>query len=252
MAGSLVAARRGCGAHVAPRVTDVSVFHRANPGAPAPVAAAWYGKLPSLGDFASRRVDPTFIEPWDAWLAGGLAAWRASDEQWLQAYLAGPTWRFLLTPEALAPRSPALAGVLMPSVDNVGRYFPLTLVQPLARLPADEGATQALLTWLHRLDDLAVDALHEDWPIAELEAELEQLGLPGADGEAAHLPSWAQPLVQAGRTSPRSSYWWCLDAEGQPRVYTGVGLPRQRAFTTLIAGQLDELALTPSFHALNT
>jgi type VI secretion system protein ImpM len=214
-------------------------------------AAAWYGKLPTLGDFASRRVGPSFIEPWDAWLAGNMATWRAADDLWLQCYLAGPSWRFLLAPDALAPGSPAMAGVLMPSVDNVGRYFPLTLVQPLARLPANEGATQALLTWLHRLDDLAVDAMQDDWPITQLESELEQLGLPPSEGEAAHLPSWAHPLVKAGGASARSTWWWCLDADGQPRVFTGIGLPRQRAFSTLIAGQLDDLALTPSFHALN-
>ena len=28
----------------------------------------WYGKLPASGDFATRRLPPSFIEPWDAWL----------------------------------------------------------------------------------------------------------------------------------------------------------------------------------------
>jgi type VI secretion system protein ImpM len=218
--------------------------------------AAWYGKLPSLGDFASRRLGADFIDLWDAWLASGLAAWRASDEHWLQAYLAGPSWRFLLATDALRPGSPALAGVLMPSVDKVGRYFPLTLVQPLNHLPEGAGATQALLVWLHRLDDLAVDAMQADWPIAQLEAELAQLGLPASDGEPAHLPSWAQPLAQASALRPPgkavgSSWWWCLDAAGQPRLFTGFGLPRQQAFLTLVAGRLDELALTATFHALN-
>ena len=183
-------------------------------------------------------------------LAGNLATWRQADAQWLDAYLAGPSWRFLLSPGALAPGSPAIAGVLMPSVDTVGRYFPLTLVHLLPGLPGSTGATQALQTWLHRLDDLAVDAMQDDWPIAQLEAELEALGLPTADGDPDHLPSWAQPLVKAASAPARSTWFWCLDAEGQPRVFTGIGLPRQQAFTNMLAGQLDELALTPQFHAL--
>lgn len=179
-----------------------------------------------------------------------MAAWRNSEADWLQAYLAGPSWRFLLAPDVLAPGAPAMAGVLMPSVDNVGRYFPLTLVHALARLPADDGATQALLVWLHKLDDLAVDAMQEDWPVTQLEETLEQLGLPQPAGEAAHLPSWAQALARGSSAPPRSNWWWCLDAEGQPRLFTGQGLPRQQAFTTLIAGQLEDLALTPQFHAI--
>lgn len=220
------------------------------PTQPAATCAAWYGKLPTLGDFASRRVGPAFIEPWDAWLAGGMAAWRNSDEGWLQAYLAGPSWRFLLAPGALTAGSPAIAGVLMPSVDNVGRYFPLTLVHMLPGLPSSEGTTQALLNWLHRLDDLAVDAMQDDWSISQLESELEQLGVPSGEGEAAHLPSWAQPLVKSAAAPARSTWFWCLDAEGEPRVFTGIGLPRAQAFTTLLAGQLDDLALTPQFHAV--
>ena len=26
----------------------------------------WYGKLPASGDFVTRRLPPSFIEPWDA------------------------------------------------------------------------------------------------------------------------------------------------------------------------------------------
>jgi type VI secretion system protein ImpM len=48
----------------------------------------WYGKLPSLGDFASRRLEADFIEPWDLWLGEGLQAQRGTfGEGWLDAYL---------------------------------------------------------------------------------------------------------------------------------------------------------------------
>ena len=210
--------------------------------------AAWYGKLPSLGDFASRRLGPGFVEPWDAWLAEGLGAWRAADPQWLQAYLAAPSWRFLLEPQALAKSSPAVAGVLVPSVDSAGRYFPLTIVHAPGRLPADAAALQALLAWLHRLDDLAVDALQDDWSVSELETQLAQLGNPEATGEASFLPHWAQPLVRAGAGPARRSWWWCTDAEGTPRLHSTTGLPRAPTFAALLAGDLPTLAAGMQTH----
>ena len=135
----------------------------------------WYGKLPTLGDFASRRLDGDFIEPWDLWLGDGLAGQRETlGEAWLDAYLASPTWRFVLMPGTLAglDGDPAFAGVLMPSVDRVGRYFPLTLVSRLQRLPQSVTALESLLGWLHRLEDLALDALQDDWSIDDLEDAL--------------------------------------------------------------------------------
>src|SRR5690242_5843652 len=95
-----------------------------------PVVAGWYGKLPSLGDFAGRRLPSIFVEPWDGWLASGMSAWRESDEEWLQAFLSAPASRFALGPGVPFDLSPGYAGVLVPSVDRVGRYFPLTVARP--------------------------------------------------------------------------------------------------------------------------
>jgi len=148
---------------------------------PAAQPPGWHGKLPSLGDFASRRLDASFIEPWDSWLAAGLLALReAQPEGWLDGYLGSPSWRFLLMPGAMpgAAGAQAWAGVLMPSVDRVGRYFPLTLVQPLHGGPGSTQEMAGLWQWLARLDELARDALFEDWTADRLEEELARMALP--------------------------------------------------------------------------
>jgi type VI secretion system protein ImpM len=162
----------------------------------------WYGKLPTLGDFASRRLGSDFIEPWDAWLGAGLARQReALGEAWLEAYLHSPTWRFVAMPGALPGRDPlpAYAGVLMPSVDRVGRYFPLTLAAPLATLPPSAAALEALLGWLHRLEDVALDALQDDWTIEELEETLARLPPVSAtpDEPAAEIDPTLTDLLRA-------------------------------------------------------
>jgi type VI secretion system protein ImpM len=61
--------------------------------------AGWYGKLPALGDFASRRLAPEWIAQWDGWLAAGLHQLRVdAPDTWLNDYLASPAWRFALLP----------------------------------------------------------------------------------------------------------------------------------------------------------
>jgi type VI secretion system protein ImpM len=165
----------------------------------------WYGKLPTLGDFASRRLDADFIEPWDLWLGEGLAAQREQlGEAWLDAYLGSAVWRFVLMPGVMPGATPALrdrvarAGVLMPSVDRVGRYFPLTVVTSLAQMPGSAAEVEALLGWLHRLEDLAVDAMHEDWTIEALDAALEALPPPlAAPALPDHLGEVQRALAQA-------------------------------------------------------
>jgi type VI secretion system protein ImpM len=145
-----------------------------------PATPGWYGKLPSTGDFASRRLSHELIEAWDAWLAEEIGELRQQyPEQWLQAYLESPTWRFVLGAGVLgACQSTPMAGVLMPSVDRVGRYFPLSIMAPLPCLPHGAEQADALLNWLHALDDIAADALQDDWPIDDLEQSLTRLPVP--------------------------------------------------------------------------
>jgi type VI secretion system protein ImpM len=95
-----------------------------------PAAFGAYGKMPSLGDFFRISLPADFVAAWDVWLQGGLTAVRAAlDGAWQDCYMSAPIWRFTLGP-GLAGKS-GMLGVLMPSVDRVGRMFPLTIAAPL-------------------------------------------------------------------------------------------------------------------------
>lgn len=231
------------------------------PGATVP---GWYGKLPTLGDFASRRLEPGWIDAWDGWLSEGLAALREGlGDAWVEGYLASPPWRFVLLPGARAGIDGAWAGVLMASVDRVGRYFPLTLAAPLAALPASTAEFDALLGWLHRLEDAAVDALQDDWDIDRLEHELAALPCPQEAGEPAaaanaaaalleHLvdggaadsvavPSaraelmrlFTDEIVRRGQRALGSVSFWLAASEQPPRLMMTTGLPGAREFAGL-------------------
>lgn len=140
------------------------------------IAPGWFGKLPTVGDFVSRRLPQDVIDWWDSWLSQGLSGLRQRHaEDWQAQFLAAPSWRFVLAP-GVAPGKlgqHAWAGVLIPSVDSVGRYFPLTLLAPLSRWPLASTAGESLGLWLEHLEQVAADALHDDWTIEQLESVLD-------------------------------------------------------------------------------
>lgn len=210
---------------------------------PAASATGWYGKLPSLGDFASRRLPPEFIEAWDQWLARGMADWQAREPDWLAHYLSGPSWRFLIAPGVVGDS--AWAGVLMPSVDQVGRYFPLCIAGAQPRLPGSAEALQTLLDWLLRLDDLALDAMQDDWPIATLDAELQRVG-DWPSGQAEHASPLARRVADAlaQASSPGPTLWISRDDLGAPFLYRHSGLPGSPVVSALLSGRLFDRSTT--------
>jgi type VI secretion system protein ImpM len=123
--------------------------------------AGFYGKLPIVGDFVSRRLPNEFVNPWDSWLQSAIAASREElGQDWLNSYLTCPIWRFLLSPGLCGNQ--AVAGILMPSVDKVGRYYPLTvavLFEPSPQLPFLFTSGNS---WFEQLEDAALNGLDGD------------------------------------------------------------------------------------------
>jgi type VI secretion system protein ImpM len=97
-----------------------------------------FGKVPAHGDFVRRGLPTSFVGPWDAWLQAGMATARERlGDRWATLWDSAPPWRFALPAGACGPD--AVAGVLLPSEDMVGRRFPITLaalLAPDAPLPA--------------------------------------------------------------------------------------------------------------------
>ena len=133
----------------------------------------FYGKLPSHGDFVSRRLPRSFIEPWDQWLQGGLAASREQlGSDWLNQFLISPIWQFALTPGLCG--SDAWAGVMMPSVDRVGRYFPLTLVAKVTGCSLSR-LFEPDCGWFSQLSELALSSLDYDFDLQAFEDRLQNV-----------------------------------------------------------------------------
>jgi type VI secretion system protein ImpM len=119
-----------------------------------------FGKMPSLGDFFRLRVAQDFVTIWDSWVQAALLSSRQLlGDRYDDCYMTAPVWRFVLPP-GLAGTT-GVMGVLMPSVDRVGRQFPLTLVGPSSAVsPLHDLAHQSPV--LDLLEALALAALGDD------------------------------------------------------------------------------------------
>jgi type VI secretion system protein ImpM len=215
-------------------------------------AAGWYGKIPALGDFASRRLPEEFPPRWDAWLARAIEASQAAlGGAWLDTYLSGPLWRFALAPGIVDTRF--WFGVLMPSVDRVGRYFPLTIATASSLPPSAPLA--ALERWYEGACAAALDCLMAGATVERLESALAGLGplsfypsdaaIAAGEGTLARLPA-AQGLDQAFahaaapllmREWRGASYWWPhIEGVAPPALVVHRGLPDAAAFVRLLDG----------------
>jgi type VI secretion system protein ImpM len=180
----------------------------------------FYGKLPSEGDFVTRRLPWGFTTAWDDWLQQGMQASRAAlGERWLELYLSAPIWRFQVAPGVCGPVG--WRGLFFASVDRVGRYFPLTLafvdpgpVGPSA-LNADEPAWTAL-------EDAALAGLAPTLPVAEFDRLMEALALPGG---AAADPAGPRVCFHTGGSDDVPARGVAYAQMPPPAAFTGLIAP---------------------------
>lgn len=231
-----------------------------------------HGKLPTHGDFLRRRVSHGFVDAWDGWLQRSMAASRELlGEGWLDLYLTSPVWRFAFAPGVVS-ESTAL-GIMVPSVDRVGRYYPLTIVAELSAADTAQLSPLALAwhcgPWLKLIEHLVIEALSNetldfeafDAAISGSSAVLEPLVVASPvvlDPDDARLlhdtgsGAWHVPLASADTMFPLIeqlayshirtraqplSVWWTdgSEAVGSCCLLTH-GLPAPEGFAALLDG----------------
>ncbi len=135
-------------------------------------APGYFGKVATQGDFVTRRLPADFVSGWDDWLqAGMLYSQQQLGERWLAVYLNCPVWRFALAPGVCG--AAAMAGVMLPGVDRVGRYFPLTVAAPMASgQPMQAELFKRADGWFSTVEQLALSSLEGGFSLAGLDAAL--------------------------------------------------------------------------------
>ncbi len=174
-----------------------------------------FGKLPAHGDFIYRDLPSAFINVWDEWLQGYVGSAREQlGEQWLELYLISPVWRFAFA-EGVVDNN-AWAGIMLPSVDRVGRYFPFSVA---TKLPANTNPTEFICTrpnWYQAMQDAALSALDGQLAIDDLVEELNDSfpmkNMSYTRGPTIESPSKMLVQTSGAEQSPATVLPFMLDA----------------------------------------
>lgn len=221
------------------------------------VTVGLFGKLPAYGDFLQRDLPGEFVDAWDGWLQRVIVGSREQlGEQWLPAYLSAPIWRFALA-EDIAGGS-VWCGILMPSVDRVGRYFPLAIAGQWPRGTSLFHLALAAEAWLHGLESIALEALDASYldmdalmgrirasqgPQAPPRQWVDAAGWQGPFAGSPDLHSaWINRLEsQAGAEFDPLSLWWTAGSEVAAAQWKAArAWPDATAFAQMLcAGRTD-------------
>ena len=180
------------------------------------IAAGFFGKIPSRGDFVRHGLPQGFVAALDGWWQHVLPDSRERlGEGWVDAWMQAPIWRFALAPGVCG--AGAVAGLWLPSTDKAGRLFPITF----ALVGADWRDVALAQPFLTAAEAVGLEGLEHDLDPEALAAPLEAAMHPGGE-----------PLAQP---APGAGLWW---TEGSPLVApitrTITGMPDHRVFAAML------------------
>ncbi len=213
-----------------------------------------FGKLPSKRDFVSYNMPRPFLDQWESWLQSAVAASKhALGEKWQEVFLTAPIWRFWFGSQVFGQSA---AGVLMPSVDGIGRYFPLSICacKPDGMFlapPPDEGldawheaCEQFLLRLLEEAPGDDAATMLAALPFAPTFPEVRVL--PAQRGSSLIWTSDDASLAQAFQTLHESdtiathdsrAYWWTLGGRNfRAQLAVLNGKPDPMLLTSIMTG----------------
>ena len=174
----------------------------------------YFGKVPTHGDFVRRGLPKAFLDPWDDWLQTAIGSSKERlSESWLDIYLTSPVWRFALSPglcgEAVA------AGVLMPSVDAVGRYYPMTIAGIFPGVDTPFHVADA--SWLTAAQEATLSCLEKDFSLEAFEARLDEIAT-GLDAGTAGAAETGGGLGVRPWSACTNGLAWTIDAGSLDRL----------------------------------
>ena len=217
-----------------------------------------YGKLPSKRDFIATGTPRELLSVWEPWMQGGLSASRHSlADNWQQVFLTAPIWRFWLGAELCGT---TVLGAFMPSLDGVGRYFPLTLFaypDEGAAIPPPELDPQE--AWFAAAEEFLLSTLEQDTTFEGVTSGLGQLVRPSDDnpvprpddmialqgGMVARVCARALPdlfaslrLADHASVYAGASFWWTIGGQDYPPLALSARhMPTPFQFTEMLTGR---------------
>ena len=119
-----------------------------------------FGKIPSLGDFFTYNLDQVMVENWDNWIQKYMISLKNRlGSRWDQCFMTAPIWRFSLSAGVVSDNF--TYGVMMPSIDRVGRQFPMTIATTRLNVKSVLYEHNSNYLLFEKLEDLALLSLDE-------------------------------------------------------------------------------------------
>lgn len=189
----------------------------------------FYGKVRTHGDFVGRGLAHEFVVQWDAWLQRGLlTAQQRLGDAWLRDFLGMPLWCFAMKPGVMDDA--AYAGVMMPGIDAVGRYFPFVVARPMDQAVFGDWLRSSSV-WYEHAAALALSTLKARFALTEFETELEQLD------DGAETLVWRDTFKRFSSEADVASVWWTATELHAPQVlHKHDGEPDAALFLRLLEG----------------
>jgi type VI secretion system protein ImpM len=220
-----------------------------------------FGKLAAKRDFIALATPRSFVEAWEPWVQASLSASRYQlGDRWQKAFLTAPVWRFWLGAGICGT---TVMGVVMSSLDGMGRYYPLTL-----HVVADAGAPilppdiDAQDEWFGAAESFLLSTLAQDATFDDISTRLDQFAVPrtrsrvAADTSMVSLGNDMAAMAVTGADvaatlsalracSPEiyaaASFWWTAGGgDFPPLALSCRGLPDPYRYSTLLTGELEQ------------
>jgi len=218
------------------------------------MSAGYYGKLPMRGDFIQRNMSPDFVNTWDNWLQSVIATSRHNlGHDWLDSYLVAPIWRYLIPQHSKSYQ----LGVMLPSVDKVGRYFPFTIGINIIPLSDAAHIITSNKEWFDMAETIALQALDESIDYEQLNDIVDELEVKNFAplyssnqrvsfripvDKLSSLNSALDESIQHIESEPKFnfSYWWNEgNEEVQGNLICCEGMPDDNIYTAMLDGKWE-------------
>jgi type VI secretion system protein ImpM len=223
-----------------------------------------FGKLGAKRDFIALATPRRFLETWEPWVQACMSASRHQlGDQWQNAFLTAPVWRFWLGADISGA---TVIGAIMPSVDGVGRYYPLTLLaaaDPSYSIPPPDLNTQD--QWFAVVEEFMLSTLDQASSFDDISTALDTLPAPlieatiSSSAEILAVGDTMVGIITAGKTFQDSllmlrrsnheslaaaSFWW-TEGGGSfpPMALCSRGMPDPFRYSNMLTGRLagDEI-----------
>jgi type VI secretion system protein ImpM len=231
------------------------------------MSAGLFGKLPAKRDFVATNAPRQFLDAWEPWLQASVATSKQMlGAAWIEAYNRAPIWRFWLGADFWGE---ATIGVFMPSIDGIGRSFPLAVFAGEGEESLAPPELEPNDRWFEAAEAILLRALEPDATLEAIADKIAAMAAPALQPRSSEIAGLRElsdggvltrdvgrPISSAFLVARRfghrrafasQSFWWTIGGEGfPPLALSYVGFPPSTRFADILTGAFADTEGLPT------